>query len=202
MKIKGLLAALAISAVMSVPVQAHDKMETRHEIGITFGTVPNSVWIDIYTDVIETMFGESHDNNKYYGPFGLEYYYHTSPLMGLGAVAVFTTNNEDAFFESSKVSHHTKSYFSFMPSVKLNWLRKNKWGMYSKLAVGATYTHFSFDDYENNKKTGEKNTVNDLFLNFQASLIGVEVGNQHVRGFVEFGVGEQGIALAGVRYKF
>lgn len=202
MKIKFLLAALAISALVSVPVQAQDEMETRHEIGITYGTVPNSVWVDIYTDVIEAMFGESHDNNKYYGPFGLEYYYHTSPLIGVGAVAVFTTNNEDAFYDRIKVQHHTKSYFSIMPSVKFNWLRKNNWGMYSKLAVGATYTHFSFEDYENDRKTGEKTTANDLFFNFQASLIGVEVGNQHVRGFAEFGVGEQGIALAGVRYKF
>lgn len=202
MKIKFLLAALAISALVSVPVQAQDEMETRHEIGITYGAVPNSVWVDIYTDVIEAMFGESHDNNKYYGPFGLEYYYHTSPLIGVGAVAVFTTNNEDAFYDRTKISHHTKSYFSIMPSVKFNWLRKNNWGMYSKLAVGATYTHFSFEDYENDRKTGEKTTANNLFFNFQASLIGVEVGNQHVRGFAEFGVGEQGIALAGVRYKF
>jgi hypothetical protein len=89
-----------------------------------------------------------------------------------------------------------------MPSVKFNWLRKNNWGMYSKLAAGATYTHFCFEDYENDRKTGEKETANDLFFNFQVSLIGIEAGNQHVRGFAEFGIGEQGIALAGVRYKF
>ena len=52
------------------------------------------------------------------------------------------------------------------------------------------------------KLTGEKNITNDVFFNFQASLIGVEVGNQQVRGFAEVGVGEQGIFLGGVRYKF
>ena len=202
MKIKFLMAALAISTVMSIPVQAQEEMETRHEIGITYGTVPNSVWVDIYTEVIASMFGETQDNIKFYGPIGLEYYYHTSPLIGVGAVGVFATNNEDAFYESTKFAHHTKSYFTLMPSVKFNWLRKNNWGMYSKLAAGATYTHFCFEDYENDKKTGEKETANDLFFNFQVSLIGIEAGNQHVRGFAEFGVGEQGIALAGVRYKF
>jgi hypothetical protein len=202
MKIKCLLAIAAI-AFLFIPVQAQDEMETRHEIGITYGAVPNSVWLDIYTDLIGTIFGETYDNNRYYGPIGLEYYYHTNPLIGVGAVAVFTTNNENAFENNIKTSHHTKTYFTFMPSVKFNWLRKKHWGMYSKLAAGATYTHFNFEDCdENGKKTGEKTTATDLMFNFQASLIGVEAGNQHVRGFAEFGVGEQGIALVGLRYKF
>jgi len=202
MKIKCLLAIAAI-AFLFMPVQAQDEMETRHEIGITYGAVPNSVWLDIYTDLIGTIFGETYDNNRYYGPIGLEYYYHTNPLIGVGAVAVFTTNNENAFENNIKTSHHTKTYFTFMPSVKFNWLRKKHWGMYSKLAAGATYTHFNFEDCdENGKKTGEKTTATDLMFNFQASLIGVEAGNQHVRGFAEFGVGEQGIALVGLRYKF
>ena len=202
MKIKCLLAIAAI-AFLFMPIQAQDEMETRHEIGITYGAVPNSVWLDIYTDLIGTIFGETYDNNRYYGPIGLEYYYHTNPLIGVGAVAVFTTNNENAFENNIKTSHHTKTYFTFMPSVKFNWLRKKHWGMYSKLAAGATYTHFNFEDCdENGKKTGEKTTATDLMFNFQASLIGVEAGNQHVRGFAEFGVGEQGIALVGLRYKF
>ena len=202
MKIKCLLAIAAI-AFLFMPVQAQDEMETRHEIGITYGAVPNSVWLDIYTDLIGTIFGETYDNNRYYGPIGLEYYYHTNPLIGVGAVAVFTTNNENAFENNIKTSHHTKTYFTFMPSVKFNWLRKKHWGMYSKLAAGATYTHFNFEDCdENGKNTGEKTTATDLMFNFQASLIGVEAGNQHVRGFAEFGVGEQGIALVGLRYKF
>ena len=90
-----------------------------------------------------------------------------------------------------------------MPSVKFNWLRKDKWGMYSKVALGATLTSFSTQDYnESGKLTGEKETSNDVFFNFQASLLGVEVGGAQVRGFFELGLGEQGIALAGVRYKF
>ena len=64
MKIKFLLAALAVSAFVSFPAQAQDEMETRHEVGIAYGTVPNSIWIDIYTDIIADMFGETHDNYK------------------------------------------------------------------------------------------------------------------------------------------
>ena len=39
------------------------------------------------------------------------------------------------------------------------------------------------------------------FVAFQASLVGVEFGGK-LRGFVEAGVGEQGIVLAGLKYKF
>ena len=203
MKIKHLLTFMAICAVFSVPVQAQEELETRHEIGISYGAVPNSVWIDILTEVVPAIFGESHDNNRYVGPIGLEYYYHTSPLIGVGAVGVFATNNEDAFRNKKMTAHINKSYTTLMPSVKFNWLRKEKWGMYSKLAAGATLAHSSHQDYnENSKLTGEKETSNDVFFNFQASLLGVEVGSAQVRGFFELGLGEQGIALAGVRYKF
>lgn len=68
MKIKCLLAALAISAVLSVPVQAQDEVETRHEIAITYGGVPNSVWIDAFTDIVAAMFGETLRTNTTLAP--------------------------------------------------------------------------------------------------------------------------------------
>ena len=37
---------------------------------------------------------------------------------------------------------------------------------------------------------------------FQASLLGIEAGSPTIRAFTELGTGEQGIILAGVRYKF
>jgi hypothetical protein len=38
--------------------------------------------------------------------------------------------------------------------------------------------------------------------NFQASLFGIEAGSMRFRAFAEFGLGEQGVAVAGSRYKF
>ena len=203
MNIKSLLAILAISVVFCASAQAQESEETRHEIAISYGAVPNSTWIDILTDVIPAMFGEDHDDYMCVGPIGLEYFYHTSPLIGVGAVAVFTTNNENGYYKQVKSSHFNRTYFTFMPSVKFNWLRKKSWGLYSKLALGATYAHIVNEDYDNQgNKSGEKLTVNDLLFNFQVSAIGFEVGSSHVRAFTELGIGEQGIVLAGVRYKF
>ena len=198
MKNKILLAvALVACAFMSMPAQAQDEEEPRHEIAVSYGVMPNSIWIDIFSKIGGGIFGESSKNDHYVGPLGLEYYYHTSPLVGVGAVAVFANNNEDAFRNEQIKNHRLRSYFTFMPSVKFNWLRN------SKVAVGASVARFSDQAYnENGKLTGEKNITNDVFFNFQASLIGVEVGNQQVRGFAELGIGEQGIFLGGARFKF
>ena len=205
MRIKFLLAVLTVCALVCMPVQAQEQEveEPRHEIAVSYGAMPNSIWIDFFGKVGAAIFGESSKNDHYVGPLSLEYYYHTSPLVGVGAVAVFANNNEDAFRKERLESHKLRSYFTLMPSVKFNWLRKDIWGLYSKVAVGASLAHFSDQNYnENGKLTGEKNSSNDVFFNFQASLIGIEVGNQQVRGFAELGIGEQGIGLAGVRFKF
>ena len=203
MRIKCLIAVLVCISFIFVPAQAQaEELETRHEVSISYGTVPNSIWIDIFTDVIKAMFGEKQDSYKYFGPISMEYYYHTSPLIGVGGVAIFASNNENGFISGEQSTHTFRSYFSVLPSVKFNWLRKNHWGLYSKLAAGVTYAHFKQDDYEDGRATGLNTIASDLLFNFQASLLGVEAGNKHVRGFLELGMGEQGVALAGLRYKF
>ena len=201
MKIKYFIAALAMSAFLCVPAQAQE--ETRHEIGVSYGAVPNSIWIDALTDVNPAMFGHKYENKSYVGPIGFEYYYHTSRLVGVGAIAVFATNSEDVYYKENYSCHRNKSYYTLMPAVKFNWLRKAKWGMYSKVGIGATLSHFKdVDNNDNDTPQGEEGSTNDVIFNFQASLLGVEVGGQQVRGFAELGIGEQGIILGGVRYKF
>ena len=63
--------------------------------------------------------------------------------------------------------------------------------MYSKAAVGVTFMSDS----------GTKDSDSKVVFNWQASLIGMEFGGAF-RGFVELGMGEQGIILGGLRYKF
>jgi hypothetical protein len=52
-------------------------------------------------------------------------------------------------------------------------------------------------DFELNRE----NKSNDTFFMYQLSFIGLEFG-KNVRGFFEAGIGEQGIILGGVKYKF
>ena len=206
MKIKCLLAILAMSTMLCVPARAQEEtneVQTPHEISLSYGALPNSIWIDALTDIVPAMFGHKYENTSYVGPIGLEYYYHTSQLVGVGAIAVFATNSEDGYYKEKSCCHRNRSYYTLMPAVKFNWLRKAKWGMYSKVGIGATLSHFKDVDHsENETHQGEVGSTNDVIFNFQASLLGVEVGGQQIRGFAELGIGEQGIILGGIRYKF
>ena len=198
MKIKFLLAALAISALVSVPAQAQD--EPRHEFSVSYGVVPNSIWLDITSDVIGSLFGATYDHSGETGPIGLEYYYRTSPLIAVGAVAAFAQHSEEEKLKSEITRTCKNSYFTLMPSVKFNWLRRTNWGMYTKVAAGASLRHSTI---KNNEDISAKNkTDNTVFFNFQVSALGIEAGTENVRGFAELGIGEQGIALAGVRFRF
>lgn len=198
MKIKCLLAALAINALICVPVQAQD--ETRHEVSFSYGVLPNSIWLDITSDVIGSIFGATYDHSGVVGPIGLEYHYRTSPLIAVGAIATFANHTEDEKLKSSITRTSKNSYFSLMPSVKFNWLRRTNWGLYSKLAAGATLRHSSLKEKES--VDSKKTTKNQAFFNFQVSAIGFEAGSENVRGFAELGIGEQGVGLAGVRFRF
>ena len=198
MKIKFLLTTLAISALLCVPAQAQD--EPRHELSVSYGVVPNSIWLDITSDVIGSLFGATYDHSGLTGPIGLEYHYRTSSLIAVGAVATFTKHSEEEKLNSEITRTSKNSYITLMPSLKFNWLRRSNWGMYSKLAAGASLRHSSLKN--NNDITAKSTTDNTVFFNFQVSALGIEAGSENVRGFAELGMGEQGVALAGVRFRF
>ena len=199
MKIKFLLAALAISVLVNIPAQAQD--ECRHEISASYGAVANSTWLEAAGEFISAVLGYEYQKCSYVGPMGLEYYYHVNPLIGVGAVGVFAKYNQEEKYKDNITSIGKNSYFTFMPAVKFNWLRRENWGLYSKVAAGATLRHSHLDKTSKSSESTTKDE-NGAFFNFQISAIGIEAGGKHVLGFLEAGVGEQGIALAGIRFKF
>ena len=100
---------------------------------------------------------------------------------------------------SDKIGESKNNYFTLMPAVKFDWLRKSHFGMYSKLAVGATLRSEEYTSKNDSKRDYTDSTVH---LNWQVTAIGIEAGSTTVRGFAELGTGEQGVILAGVRCKF
>ena len=201
MKIYRFFTVLTLVALMCVTGKAQDDL--RHEIGISYGVEPNSIWIDSFTDIVPVREGQTTDNKKWFGSLGVEYFYHTSPLVGVGGIFTTSISTEDILSKNQLAVHRSKSFFSLMPAVKFNWLRRNHWGLYSKAAVGTIFTRFADKDYdENGKRSNKSDVITDWSFNWQVSLIGIEGGGEHVRGFLELGIGEQGVAIAGVRCKF
>ncbi|MBO4786781.1 MAG: hypothetical protein J5510_06915 [Prevotella sp.] len=193
-----LMVVAAMMATMSVNAQnGYD--DTKHEVAISYGIYSNSQIIDVYEEMGSAIVGSRFDNEKFLGPIGVEYFYHVKPWLGVGGVFTYGQNKQDVFSSKDKVGVSKNSYITVMPAVKFDWLRKNNFGMYSKLAVGATFRSEKFDSQDPLFNNYDDNNVH---FNWQASLIGIEAGSPTLRGFVELGVGEQGIILAGVRCKF
>ena len=193
MRKKLLMAFVALMSVSGVMAQNDDFC--RHEVAVSFGAASNSQWINALehiTTVAVTLGGMKYENEEYTGPFSVEYFYHPSKMIGLGGIFVYGKNSQDVMSGSTKIDELTQAYYTLMPAAKFDWYNSKCFGAYSKLGAGVTLRSEKYGDESDNV----------LHFNWQASLIGLEVGSRQIRAFGELGVGEQGIILGGVRYKF
>ena len=180
-------------ALLSMGVQAQ---EQKHEVGVFYGIGSASDVLSFVTTVYSAAAG---DQASFWGPIGAEYYYHVSPVVGLGAVAAYASCKAED--EKTRKEDLTESFFTVMPSVKFNWMRKKGFGMYSALSAGVMFASISCNDNAKANDPSAKDETLTVFM-FQATALGAEFGGKQFRGFVEAGVGEKGLLCAGLRYKF
>ena len=192
------IVAVAMMAAMNVSAQnGYD--ETKHEVAITLGVWSNSQIIDAFENIGGALVGAKFENEKFTGPISAEYFYHVKNWLGVGGILAYGQNKQDVYLLGDKDGEIKNTYLTLMPAVKLDWLRKKHFGMYSKLAVGATLRNEKYNSVDASSKDDSDSEVH---VNWQVSLLGIEAGGPTIRGFLELGTGEQGIMLVGVRYKF
>ena len=211
----------------SVNAQAQSRYEygTKDEVAVSFGYITNSQIFNAFSELFEVMGSamitgittggqyvgySTYDDKSYVPAFSVEYFHHLNPWLSIGAIGCLNYYSSDMYCNwqdnnghttKEKVGNGKKCFATVMPAVKFDWLRQKHIGLYSKIAVGATYMYEK--DVQDNKR-GEKDLYSDsdILINFQATFVGFEAGSEKVRGFAELGVGEQGIFSAGVRMKF
>ncbi len=197
-----LVAVIVLSCAPCALAQDFDPNDDpKNELALGYGAISNSNVLDVFTDVVSAIFGARFNNKKFVGPFSAEYFYHVSPLVGVGGITVFNHHTQDVLQNEQVTGKRTSNYFTILPAVKFNWLRKHKWGMYSKVGVGYTRAEYKTTG-KDSEGTYTKDSSGDNFFNFQASLVGIEAGNRNVRGFAELGFGEQGLIHGGIRFRF
>ena len=187
-----MMVSVAMMTVMNV--NAQDGL--KHEVGVFYGVGSASNVLSVITSSISAAAG---NQSSFWGPIGVEYYYHVSPVVGLGAVAAYAgCKAED---EKTHKDDLSETFITIMPSVKFNWLSKKHFGMYSGLSAGIMFISVSPND---NAKANDSNAKDETLVSFmfQATALGAEFGGEHFRGFVEAGFGEKGVLCAGLRYKF
>ena len=195
MKKSILTAAAAIITAFSANAQSGYE-DTKHEVGISFGWGSTSQFFDTFETITKTIVGAKCGDEQNFGPLSAEYFFHATTWLSTGAVVVYGKQTQDLYIGNNKKGKEKNSYYTLLPALKFNFLRKDYFGMYSKVALGATLrsekTEFDSNDYEGSK----------LHFNWQISFLGIEAGGQKFRGFSELGFGEQGVFCLGIRYKF
>ena len=187
-----LIAVAAMMATMNVNAQD----ELKNEIGVFYGVESASNILSIYSTIFSAAAG---DQSSWWGPIGVEYYYHLSPVVAVGGVGVYAGCK--AIDEKTNQTDLSETYITLMPSMKFNWLRKKYFGMYSALSAGVLFASISGNEAAKRADSEAKDETITSFM-FQATALGIEFGGRNIRGFVEAGLGEKGTLCGGLRYKF
>lgn len=191
---------VAVAMMTAVSAQAQSNgYDTKHEVAISYGIDSNSQIIDAFESLGVAIVGAKYENERFFGPLSAEYFYHVKNWLGVGGILAYGQCEQDVYFVGKKDGVSKNTYLTLMPAVKLDWLRKKHFGMYSKLAFGATLRN---EKYDSDSDSSKDDSDSEVHVNWQASLLGMEFGGPTIRGFLELGTGEQGIALVGLRYKF
>jgi len=175
---------IATMMVAALTASAQDD-DLKNEIGVYYGFGSASDIVSTVATSISSAFSHS-DQSGFWGPVGVEYYYHVTPVVGVGAMASI------AGCKWGGNSENKTKYYTVMPAVKFNWLRKTHFGIYSGLAAGVMIVSDSYKDESKSKA---------IFMGHVTAL-GAEFGGQQFRGFTELGFGERGLLTLGLRYKF
>lgn len=168
---------VALAATLNLSAQN----EWKNEIGVSYGF---GTFTDMSSSYLKGIFSGKQTN--YIGAFGAEYFHRPNAgALGVGLVGTFSTCKWN---DSDKA--RTK-YISIMPAVKYNWMNREHISLYSKVALGVLIGMENIDSQDKTKAA----------FAWQASVLGAEFGSAF-RGFLELGFGEQGLVVAGLRYKF
>ena len=190
---------LFLTAIILGGTMSHAQDVTHEVTSLVYGSTPfSSVVNDFLGEAISLTGGDKTQNAKSFGSFSIEYFYNTSSLVGVGAILSYSHTSKDVVRDKNPIGTYTWNNVSIMPAIKLNWIQKEHFGFYSKVAAGISIAAQDIDalGYEG---VGSKASA---FFNFQVSPVGIEAGSMKLRGFAELGLGEQGIALVGLRCRF
>ena len=185
-----------VAATMTVALNVNAQDEPKNELGVFYGIESASNILSIYSTMFSAAAG---DQSSWWGPIGLEYYHHISPVVAVGAVGVYA--GCEAIDKKTGHKDLNETYISLMPSVKFNWLRQKNFGLYSAVSAGVMFASISIDSSVKTSDPDAKDETLTSFM-FQATALGAEFGSTKFRGFVEAGLGEKGTLCAGLRYNF
>ena len=196
-----------ICVVIALSAEAQEKANYRHLLSIDIGYWSlNDFKANTYYSDYDLQWGygsHAYHNAQYYKEatyhpplFDVNYRYLHSKHWAFGVTAGFHTYYQKGkeIASSSTVHEERETNLSLVGSARYYWRTKNWVRTYSEMGIGPSLRwKKSFYDESYEKKF--KPTVH-------LTILGIEVGNSHVIGFGEFGLGAFGIFRGGIGYRF
>lgn len=147
----------------------------KHDVSVIYGIAPftfHNIW----------------DNSNSIGLFSAQYVFNPAKWLGMGTILGYQ------HFTAKKNGAYSGNDFTGMFMLRLNWLNKQSYMLYSKAAIGGTLQHENNSFSQNN---------NDIVAALHFSLIGALINlGKNFYGLTELGIGSQGLLMLGVSYKF
>ena len=203
--------ALAVLLGLTVVFGAYAKNDRdKNEFSITYGQATLPQFAYVFGGVLGAAFSLGHfsfENSRMLGAAGLEYVHYVNDWLGFGGAATCEYMTSDAYSVASDGTKTPNGKYNFgfasvMPVVKFAWLNRAHVGMYSKLAFGAGMAFNNGNSGGDSSSDGGNKALENVTFAGQVTPVGIDFGGETFRGFVEAGVGMQGVVNAGVRWQF
>lgn len=182
-----------------VAIECPQSVGFKHDVRLMYGAPGLISWLMIdpviYGDYEVTFPREISNMCIKYGPtyalatLGFSYSQQLRPWFALGCKTTFAAKWQRVYdtFTGNKLYNNNVYNISAMVDCRFNWLRRERVGMYSSVAVGAM-AHLD-------------RAEGMLVPMFDCAFVGVTFGRTFY-GFVEVGMGVGGSVRAGLGYRF
>jgi hypothetical protein len=183
---------------------------TKHEVYGEFGviTVQDAIIVTrrllsdisavIFNAIVEELGFEGIGYERMYtgtkGAFGLGYNYYITPRWSLGGMANYHGFRTTILFDNGSSAFLKDDFYTFHVRTDIRWVNQPMVQMYSGIGMGGTWWKSGYDE-------PKVNFINTGFFNMQVTPIGMRVGKQ-IGGFIEFGLGSNGLLVGGISGKF
>ena len=193
---------IALALALCLPAMAQEKeQETvqdlrRHEVSIGYGFHPVT---SISADRVSRFACWMDKVGAVYGT----YTYYFNKHVGLGGTYCFDPREIDYYHHSNSypnVANLYESSHSIMGHLKLTCISLKHFVLYTKFGAGISFWGYRLEEFQPELYEVKPPDQHCCFA-WQAAL-GIEVGNDRIAGFIQEGLGMEGLFSLGIRYKF
>ena len=200
MKNKLILLGLLVALVMPAFAQLDTVRSNKNEFSIGYGHMPSSSFR--FSPGCK-IFPET----DHIGSFYVTYTRRLNKVLGIGVTFCYDPVHLDYYGtvsgNNTLICKVRENSFSLIPHLKINWLNTKYVNLYSKVGfLGFHQTTYKQEEYYPELYEVNPPSQDELFnlYAFQVTPIGVEVGTKRCAGFLQVGMGMEGIISIGFRY--